>query len=177
MMKQKNLKHGLQKTGTYPLSTSKKGLTTKKGLNSCQRGSLKTERCLSSLSQTTGTTHLKVGAKKGSMRLLGDKEEAKVQDVFNKLNFNTVETANSGATNYDGDLLIYTSRTDYIRSEIKYRNSDGFTVVKKHWEDIKKKALFHGGTPALITINKSKEQLITMNTRDLALLLTSANSA
>jgi hypothetical protein len=112
-----------------------------------------------------------VKAKAGSTRLLGDKKEAQAQHTFESAKIKIEETKNSGATNEDGDMLIYTTEPDYLRAEVKFRNTDGFTINKKHWNDIKKKSLKWGGTPALITINKSDEKLITLSVEDLALLI------
>jgi hypothetical protein len=170
-MKPRKQNHGLRKTGTL-----RKGNGLERSPTSLNKGSLgvsdhKTKLCSRSSKLEKHPTSLKVKAKAGSTRLLGDKKEAQVQHTFETLKIHIQETQNSGATNEDGDLLITTTEPDYLRAEVKYRNTDGFTVNKKHWHDIKKKALTHGGTPALITINKSDEKLITMSLEDLALLI------
>ena len=121
-----------------------------------------------------GSTELKVSAKAGSTRLIGDLEEAQVIHTFEKANLLVEETQNSGATNFDGDLVVKCIDPDYIRAEVKFRNVSGFTIQKNHWHDIKRKSLKFGGTPALITVNKDREKLITMDLNDLALILKEA---
>jgi hypothetical protein len=120
---------------------------------------------------------LKVHAKSGSTRELGDITESRVDKVFKDYKFNIEETKNSGATHFDGDRLIHLSSVqgDYLRAEIKKRNASGFTINKEHWEMIKKKALMHGGIPTLINVNAEDEMLITMNLKDFAEMLTTHN--
>jgi len=125
---------------------------------------------LKSTSQTTGPISLKKRAKSGSKRLVGDREEAQCIHVLSKASLIIEETVNSGASNFDGDFLIKVEPT-YIRSEVKFRNTEGFTISKSHWEAIMKKTLLHGGVPALITVNKNKKQLITMELCDFAEIL------
>lgn len=122
-----------------------------------------------------GGTKPKVHAKSGSTREIGDIAEAKVNKVFEDHGFELEETRNSGALNFDGDAVIHMSDVegDYIRAEVKKRNSTGFTVVKEHWETIKKKSLKHQGIPALINVNQKDEMLITMDLKDFAQVLES----
>ena len=172
-MKQRDSSFGSQRTGMRRNNTLNANSTLgKKAV--LKQPDRKENLCSNSVKLTAGTTSLKKRAKAGSTRLLGDRKEALVSHSFEKAKLLVEETQNSGATNFDGDMLISTIKPDYIRSEVKYRNTDGFTVVKEHWEDIKRKALTHGGTPALITVNKSDEKLITMSVDDLALLLQKA---
>jgi len=169
-MKQNNLRLQLQKGSMKRGSLLEKkpwSVTTEKS----KPGFHKTNLCSRSSTLARGRTELKVGAKAGSTRLAGDLQEAQVQHIFETLGFDIKETANSGAKNFDGDILIFCNKPDFIRAEVKFRNTSGFTISKNHWKEIKHKSLLNGGTPALITINNEKEQLITMNTKDLALLL------
>jgi hypothetical protein len=108
-------------------------------------------------------------ARTGSTRLLGDMKEAILNNLVKDKGFKLEETQNSGATNFDGDSLIHLSDVegDYFRSEVKYRNTSGFTVKKEHWETIVKKSLIHGGVPSLVTVNKEDQVLITLKVSDL----------
>ncbi len=169
-MKQEKRNHGLRRTDTLRQSTLNRP-STATALGKRDAWGQKTKLSSLSTKLEKKNTELKVKAKAGSTRLLGDKKEALVQHVLECANLEIKETQNSGATNEDGDLLIYTTKPDYLRAEVKYRNTDGFTINKKHWTDIKKKSLRWGGTPALITMNKSDEKLITMSLEDLALLI------
>ena len=170
-MKQRKQNHGLQKTGMLRKGGGlDQSRIIQKRVNS-DALDRKIVLCSHSSKLEKKATQLKVKAKAGSTRLLGDKKEAQVQLTFESASIQIEETKNSGATNEDGDLLITTTAPDYIRAEVKYRNVDGFTINKKHWHDIKKKALRWGGTPALVTMNKSDEKLITMSLEDLALLI------
>lgn len=120
------------------------------------------------------STKLKVKAKSNSNRLTGDRAEAQVDREFKIVaEIKVEETKNSGALNFDGDRLIHLSDIagDYIRAEVKKRKSTGFTIVKKHWEDICRKALLHGGLPALINLNEEDQMLITMELKDLTSIL------
>jgi len=170
-MKPKKLSQSLQKAAMNQAgSLRKKPLS--EGMAKSALGSQKANLSSGSSTLKRGRTELKVSAKKGSTRLVGDKEEAQVQHVFERLGFAIEETRNSGAKDFDGDLVIHTKAPDYIRAEVKYRNTKGFTINKTHWKDIQAKSIMHGGTPALITVNKDKEQLITLKVEDLALLIT-----
>jgi len=112
------------------------------------------------------TTHASVG----STRLVGDTAEAQVRHVLGQAGLRVVETRNSGALYFDGDMCISMDNTDgnYIRAECKHRNTSGFTISKDHWSDIKSKSVKHGGTPALILHNKEGEMLVTMELRHFA---------
>ena len=125
------------------------------------------------LQRGKASTELKVHAKSGSTRLIGDRAEALVDKVFRDHGLTVEETKNSGATNFDGDRLIHISSVegDYLRTEIKKRRSTGFTVQKDHWEDIKRKALMHQGPPAIISVNEDDNMLITLNVKDFAQII------
>jgi len=173
MMKLGNSNTGLQKKTTLRRGGSLKTSTTEITKSSCL--DQRTKLCSNSTKLETRSTELRVKPKTGSSRLEGDRQQWIVTQVFDDLGIEVKETQNSGATNYDGDLVIQVPTIDNIRAECKYRNTDGFTVSKKHWKEIQKKSLKHGGCPGLITINKSGQALVTMDVKDLAQLISSAN--
>jgi hypothetical protein len=136
----------------------------------------KPQECPMQSTQELGYTGLSRGkvtlmthAKSGSTREIGDVAESQMKHEIDK-SLRIEDTRNSGALFYDGDFKICLSDTsgDYLRCEGKFRNSSGFTVSKKHWNDIKEKANKHGGIPALITQNKEKEVLVTMSLKQLS---------
>jgi hypothetical protein len=174
-MKQRNSKLSSPKGGMNQQSSLSGSHMLGKGVQA-EPGDHQVNRSSTYSNLQKGTTKLKKRAKSGSTRKLGDEMEAQVILTLEKASLLVTETQNSGATNFDGDLLIGCIPPDYIRAEVKYRNTEGFTVSKENWETIKKKSILHGGTPALVTINKEKEKLITMTVDDLALLLEKAVS-
>lgn len=109
----------------------------------------------------------------GSTRLIGDKAEAQVAHVLKQSGLDVEATRNSGALKNDGDLVINLSDVDgdYIRAECKHRGTSGFTVTKKHWEQIKQKANKHGGIPALVIHNKDGDSLVVMNLNQLTTII------
>lgn len=114
---------------------------------------------------TSSSGGLVTHARDGSTRRVGDIAEAHVAHTLEKGGIETKATRNSGAMSCDGDLCIKMSDVDgdYIRAECKHRNTEGFTINKDHWNEIKSKAIKHGGVPALITSNSNGEALITMD--------------
>ena len=108
-------------------------------------------------------------------RGVGDRSESRILRAFKSSLISAEETKNSGATRKDGDIKAFVCKDDetYIRGEAKYRNSDGWTLTKKHWEEITEKCLVHGGIPALFTENKSQKCFITMDLKHFLELISS----
>lgn len=145
------------------LSSANGKLNRSTGLE--RKGSLITSKqCLATSASAKLTCH----AKSGSARLMGDRAESLVQEVFEKGGLLVKETANSGAKNYDGDMVVQMPYKNDItlRLEVKKRNTDSFSVNAEYLSLIKVKALTNGGIPGLVVVNKSNQKLIVFELED-----------
>lgn len=108
------------------------------------------------------------------MRLMGDRAESLVQEIFEDKGFIANTTANSGAKNYDGDMTvpIDTTGKHIIRLEVKKRNTESFSINMDYLNQIKEKSLQHGGIPALTVVNKNNRKLVILDLDDFVELLT-----
>jgi len=136
---------------------------------------LKKSQC----SLSTKTSKLGRGqSKAGSTRLVGDRSEAGAKHILEGHKFLVAETRNSGATNFDGDMVVHLPNENpsdpsstYLRTECKFKSTTGFSISKEHWTRIKEKSLMHGGIPAYIFENKDHHYFLTITLKDFSSLV------
>ncbi len=63
------------------------------------------------------------------------------------------------------------AQTPHHQWEHKYRNTDGFTVQKDHWDKICARAALEDTNPVLVVKNKHQQRLAVLRLEDLLTLL------
>ena len=159
-------KHVKLRSGS--ILNSRKTALAKTGTLQRGKSTISSKQCL----LTTSNQTLKCHAKSGSTRLIGDRAEALVQEVFEKAGIPIEQTANSGAKHYDGDMVVPIKKCNTsLRIEVKKRNTQSFSINNDFIDLIKVKALKHGGIPSMIVVNKDNQKLIVFELEDFVSML------